>query len=82
MREQSAFEVEMVTEKLKRHKNPGTDKIPAEMVQAEGRSIRSEIHGSKNQSLYVFITRVIKLTVGIIYIYIYIYIYFSLLLST
>jgi hypothetical protein len=34
----------MVIEKLKRHKNPGTDKIPAEMFQAGGRSIRSEIH--------------------------------------
>jgi len=34
----------MVIEKLKRHKSPGTDKIPAEMIQAGGRTIRSEIH--------------------------------------
>jgi hypothetical protein len=42
--EPSAFEVEMFIEKLKRHKSPGIDKIPAEMIQAGGRSIRSEIH--------------------------------------
>jgi hypothetical protein len=27
----SAFEVEMAIEKVKRHKSPGTDQIPAEM---------------------------------------------------
>jgi hypothetical protein len=27
-----AFEVEMATEKLKRHKSPGTDQIPAELI--------------------------------------------------
>jgi len=42
--EPSAFEVEMAIEKLKRHKSQGTNKIPAEMIQAGGRSIRSEIH--------------------------------------
>jgi len=41
--EPSVFEVEMAIEKL-RHKSPGTDKIRAEMIQAGGRSIRSEIH--------------------------------------
>jgi hypothetical protein len=40
----SAFEVEMVIEKLKRHKSPGTDQIPAELIKAGGRIIRSEIH--------------------------------------
>jgi hypothetical protein len=30
--EPSAFEVEMATEKLKRHKSPGIDNIPAELT--------------------------------------------------
>jgi len=30
--EPSAFEVNMVTEKLIRHKSPGSDQIPAEMI--------------------------------------------------
>jgi len=40
----SAFEVEMATEKLERHKSPGTDQIPAESIKAGGRTIRSESH--------------------------------------
>jgi len=42
--EPSAFEFEMATEKLKSHKSPGTDQIPAEMIKAEGRKICSGIH--------------------------------------
>jgi hypothetical protein len=42
--ESSAFEVEMAIEKLKRHKSPGTDQIPAEVIKSGGRIIRSEIH--------------------------------------
>jgi hypothetical protein len=42
--EPSAFEFEMVTEKLKRHKSPGTDQIPAEVFKAGSRKIRSEIN--------------------------------------
>jgi hypothetical protein len=42
--EPSAFEVEMAIEKLKRHKSPGIDQIPAELIKARGRIIRSEIH--------------------------------------
>jgi hypothetical protein len=42
--EPSAFEVEMAIEKLKRHKSPGTDQIPAEFIKAGGRKIHSEIH--------------------------------------
>jgi hypothetical protein len=38
------FEVKMATEKLKRHKSPGFDQIPAELITAGGRTIRSEIH--------------------------------------
>jgi len=36
--------VEMAIEKLKRQKSPGTDQIPAEMIKAEGKTIRWEIH--------------------------------------
>jgi len=32
--EPSAFEVEMAVEKLKRHKSPGTDQIPTELIKA------------------------------------------------
>jgi hypothetical protein len=39
--ELSAFEVEVAIEKLKRHKSPGTDQIPAELIKAGGR-IRSK----------------------------------------
>ena len=42
--EPSAFEVEMALEKLKRHKSPGTDQIPAELIKAGVRTIHSEIH--------------------------------------
>ena len=42
--EPSAFEVELVIEKLKSHKSPGVDQIPAELIKAGGRTIRSEIH--------------------------------------
>ena len=34
----SAFEVKKAIEKLKRHKSPGTDQIPAEMIKAGGRT--------------------------------------------
>jgi hypothetical protein len=32
--EPSTYEVEMATEKLKRHKSPGIDQIPAELTKA------------------------------------------------
>jgi hypothetical protein len=44
MPEPSAFEVEMAIEKLKRHKSPDIDQIPAQIIKAGGRIIRSEIH--------------------------------------
>ena len=31
-----AFEAEMSTKKLKRHKSPGTDQIPAEFIKVKG----------------------------------------------
>jgi hypothetical protein len=42
--EPSVFEVDMAIEKLKRHKSPGTDQIPAELIKAGSRTIRSENH--------------------------------------
>jgi hypothetical protein len=44
--EKNAFEVEMATEKLKRHKFPSIGQIPAEFIKAGGggRTIRFEIH--------------------------------------
>jgi hypothetical protein len=42
--ELSAFEPELATEKLKSHKSPGVDQIPAEMIKARGKTICSEIH--------------------------------------
>jgi hypothetical protein len=40
----SASEVEVASGKLKRYKSPGVDQIPAELVQAGGETLRSEIH--------------------------------------
>jgi hypothetical protein len=42
--EPSAFEVELAIKKLKSHKSPGIDPIPVELIKAEGRTIRCEIH--------------------------------------
>src|SRR5215469_710869 len=42
--EPSAFEVELATEKLKSHKSPGIDQIPAELIKAGGKTIRCAIH--------------------------------------
>ena len=38
----SACEVEMSIEKLKRHKTPGIDQIPAELIKGWHRTISSE----------------------------------------
>ena len=42
--EPSAFEVDLAIEKLKSHKSPGVDQIPAELIKAVGRTILYEIH--------------------------------------
>jgi hypothetical protein len=42
--EPSAAEVEVTVRKLKRYKAPGSDQIPAELLQAGGETLRSEIH--------------------------------------
>ena len=74
-----AVEVEMAIEKLKRHKSPHIDQIPAQLIKTGGRTVCCEIHKLINaiwneeelpedwQSLYLSIGRVIKrLTVVII----------------
>jgi len=42
--EASAFEVQLAIEKLKSHKSPGIDHIPAELIKKGRRTIRYEIH--------------------------------------
>jgi len=42
--EPSAFQVELAVEKLKSHKSPDIDQIPAELIKAGGRTICNEIH--------------------------------------
>jgi hypothetical protein len=42
--EPGSSEIEIVIEKLKRYKSPGIDQIPAELIQAGGNTLRSEIH--------------------------------------
>ena len=42
--EPSAFEFELVNEKLKSHKSPGIDQIPPELIKAGGKTIHCEIH--------------------------------------
>jgi len=42
--EPSAPEFEQAIDKLKSHKSPGTDQIPAELIKARGRAICLEIH--------------------------------------
>jgi len=40
----SASEVEVAIEKLKSYKSPGIDQIPARLIKAGSRKIRSKIH--------------------------------------
>jgi hypothetical protein len=42
--EPSASEVEVAIGKLKRHKSPGVDQIPAELIKAGGETLHLEIH--------------------------------------
>jgi hypothetical protein len=39
-----SLKCEIAIEKLKRHKLPGIDQIPAELIQAGGNTLRSEIY--------------------------------------
>jgi hypothetical protein len=45
--EPSASEVAVAIGKLKRYKSPGVDEIPTELIQAGGKTLRSEIHELK-----------------------------------
>ena len=38
--EPSAFDVELAIQKLRSHKSPGTDQIPASLIKGRGRTIR------------------------------------------
>jgi hypothetical protein len=40
----SPFEVEIAIAKLKMYKSPGSDQIPAELIQAGGENMRSKIY--------------------------------------
>jgi hypothetical protein len=74
------LEVEIAIEKVKRYRSTGTDEILAEVIQAGGNILRSDIHklsnsvwnkeelpsSGRNLFLYLFIERVIKLAVVII----------------
>jgi len=42
--ERSASEVELAIDKLKRHKSPDIDQIPAELIKAGGRTLCLKIH--------------------------------------
>jgi hypothetical protein len=44
MPEPSALEVELAIEKLKSHRSPGIDQIPAKLIKAGGRTIHYAIH--------------------------------------
>jgi hypothetical protein len=65
--EPSALKAEVAIGKLKSYKSPGVDQIPAEIIQAGGGTLRSEIHelvklignkeflnSGKRQFLYLF----------------------------
>jgi len=74
MPEPSAFEIELVIEKLKSHKSPGSDQIPAELIKAgvekfATRSInllflfgirRKSLRSGRSRSLYLSIRKAIK----------------------
>ena len=42
--EKSVFEVELAIEKLKNHKSPGIDQVPAELIKTGSSKIRHEIY--------------------------------------
>jgi hypothetical protein len=68
MSESSASVVRVAAGKLKKHKSPGVDQIPAELLKRGGKVLRSEIHklmkliwkkkncftNGKDQLLYLF----------------------------
>ena len=76
----STSEVELAIEKLKSHKSPGIDQIPAVLIKAGGRIFRYEIHNllflfgigrnclmnERSTSLYLSVKRTINQIVVII----------------
>jgi hypothetical protein len=42
--EPSASEPQVAIGKLKRYKSPGVDRIPSELIQTEGETLRSGVH--------------------------------------
>ena len=73
-----AFEVEMTTDKIKRHKSQGTHQIRAELIKAGGRKftmrsknllIRFGIRSGRSRTMYLFIRWAIKQIIVIIETY-------------
>jgi hypothetical protein len=76
----SASEFELAIEKLKIHKSPGIDQIPAELIKAGGKTIPPDIHeliilfgigrnylgSGRSRSFYLSIRREMKQTVVIL----------------
>jgi hypothetical protein len=75
----SRLEAEIAIAKLKKYKSPGSDQIPAELIQAGGEILLSAIHelilvgirkncliSGRSVLMYQFTKKVIKLTVIII----------------
>jgi len=81
--EPSTFEVELAIEKLKSHKSPGTDQIPAELIKAGSQQFTMKsnnllflfgirwnfLRSGRNRSLYLSIRRAMKQIVVIIAAY-------------
>jgi hypothetical protein len=79
----SRLQVETAIAELKKYKSPGSDEIPAELIQAGGEMLLSAIHNSlilfgirknclingRSLLLYQFAKRAIKLTAIIIVVY-------------
>jgi hypothetical protein len=49
------LEVETATAKLKKYKSPGSDQIPAELIQAGGETLQSEIHKLINDDIFCIV---------------------------
>ena len=83
MPDRSGFEFELAIEKLKRHKSPGADKIPAELIKTRVQKFvlrpiillilfgirRNFLSNGRSRVLYLFIRRSIKEFVVIIETY-------------
>jgi hypothetical protein len=50
--ELSAFQVDMAIENARRHKSQGIDPIPAEVIKANCKTIRSEVHKLINSQVH------------------------------